>query len=47
VIKAEVLVDYTVKENLAERVAKRVGMSFGAGAMRAGLGTNQGGWHWK
>ena len=47
VIKAEVVVDYTVKENLAERVAKRVGMSFGAGAMRAGLGANQAGWHWK
>jgi protease-4 len=47
VIQAEEVVDYTVKENLAERVAKRVGMSFGAGAVHAGLGSNLGGWHWK
>lgn len=47
VIKAEVVVDYTVKENLAERVAKRVGMSFGAGAVQAGLGSSHGGWRWK
>jgi protease-4 len=47
VIKAETVVDYTVKENLAERVAKRVGMSFGAGAVNASLGASQRGWTWR
>jgi protease IV len=35
VVKAEDIVDYTVKENLAERLAKEFGASVGAGAMRA------------
>ncbi len=39
VIKAEDVIDYTTKENLAERLAKRFGASFGesvgAGAVRA------------
>lgn len=47
VIKAELVVDYTVKANLAERVAKRVGMSFGAGAVKAGLGSGNGTWGWR
>mgnify|MGYP003575714974 CR=1 FL=1 len=47
VIKAETVVDYTVKENLAERVAKRVGMSFGAGAVNASLGATQRGYSWR
>ena len=40
VIKAEEVVDYTPKENVAERLAKRFGASIGAGAVRAlhGLG---------
>ena len=40
VIKAEEIVDYTPKENVAERLAKRFGASIGAGAVRAlhGLG---------
>jgi protease-4 len=39
VIKAEAIVDYTQKENLAERLAKR----FGAAAVRA-MGIEAGGW---
>ncbi len=35
VIKAEEIVDYTPKENIAERLAKRFGASVGAGAVRA------------
>ena len=41
VIKAEEVIDYTPKENVAERLAKRFGASIGAGAIKAlqGLGT--------
>jgi protease-4 len=35
VIKAEDIIDYTPKENIAERFAKRFGASIGAGAVRA------------
>jgi protease-4 len=35
VVKAEEVIDYTPKENVAERLAKRFGASVGAGAMRA------------
>jgi protease-4 len=35
VIKAEDIIDYTPKENLAERIANRFGASIGAGAVRA------------
>ena len=35
VVKAEELVDYTPKENVAERLAKRLGASMGAGAVKA------------
>ena len=35
VVKAETVVDYTTKENVAERLAKRLGASIGAGAVRA------------
>jgi protease-4 len=35
IVKAEEVVDYTPKENVAERLAKRFGASAGAGAMRA------------
>jgi len=35
VIKEENIVDYTVKENLAERFAKRFGAAIGAGAVQA------------
>jgi protease-4 len=35
VVKAEELVDYTPKENVAERLAKRFGASIGAGAVKA------------
>jgi protease IV len=35
VIKAEDIIDYTQKENLAERLAKRFGAAFGAGAVHA------------
>ncbi len=35
VVKAEDLVDYTRKDNVAERLAKRFGASIGEGAMRA------------
>jgi protease IV len=35
VVKAEDLVDYTQRENVAERLAKRFGASIGEGAMRA------------
>ena len=35
VVQAEDIIDYTPKENLAERVAKRFGASIGAGAIHA------------
>jgi protease IV len=35
VIKAEEVIDYTPKENVAERLAKRFGMSFGSGVVKA------------
>ena len=35
VVKAEDLVDYTRKDNVAERLVKRFGASIGEGAMRA------------
>jgi protease-4 len=41
VVKAEDIIDYTQKENLAERLAKRFGAAMGAGAvqaMRASIG---------
>ncbi len=40
VVKAEEVIDYTLKENVAERLAKKFGASIGAGAMKAvqGLG---------
>ncbi len=47
VIQAETVIDYTVRENFAERFAKRVGVAFGAGLARMGLGTAGGVWHWR
>ena len=40
IVKAEEVIDYTPKENVAERLAKRFGASIGAGAIKAlrGLG---------
>lgn len=35
VVRAEEVIDYTPKENVAERLAKRFGASIGAGAVRA------------
>jgi len=35
VVKAEEIIDYTPKENIAEKLAKRFGTSIGAGAVRA------------
>jgi protease-4 len=35
VVRAEDIIDYTPKENVAERLAKRFGASIGAGAIRA------------
>ncbi|HEY0855897.1 MAG TPA: S49 family peptidase [Albitalea sp.] len=35
VVRAEEVIDYTPKENIAERLAKRFGASIGAGAVRA------------
>ena len=40
VIKAEEIVDYTPKENVAERLAKRFGAAMGAGAVRAVQGAS-------
>ena len=34
VVKAEEVIDYTPKENVAERLAKRFGAAIGEGAMR-------------
>jgi len=41
VVKAEDIIDYTPKENVAERLAKRFGASVGAGAVKAmrGMGS--------
>lgn len=38
-IKAEEIVDYTRRENVAERLVKRFGAALGEGAMRAALGS--------
>jgi protease-4 len=35
VVKADEVIDYTRRENVAERLAKRFGAALGAGAMRA------------
>jgi protease-4 len=35
VVKAEEVIDYTPKENFAERLARRIGSSMGEGAVRA------------
>ena len=35
VVKSEDIIDYTLKENVAERLAKRFGASIGAGAVKA------------
>ena len=41
VVKAEEVIDYTPRENVAERLAKQLGASIGEGAVRAvrGMGT--------
>lgn len=39
VVKAEEVIDYTPRDNVAERLAKRFGASIGAGAVRALQGT--------
>jgi protease-4 len=39
VIKAEEIVDYTRRENVAERLVKRFGAALGEGAVRAALRT--------
>lgn len=41
IIKAPDLVDYTVKENFAERVARKFGTAMGAGAIKALAATGQ------
>ena len=38
VVKAEDVIDYTPRENMAEKLAKRFGAAIGAGAMRAAGG---------
>jgi protease-4 len=35
VVKAEEVIDYTPRENVAERLAKRFGASIGYGAVKA------------
>ena len=35
VVKAEEVIDYTPRDNVAERLAKRFGAAFGAGAVKA------------
>jgi protease-4 len=35
VVKAEEVIDYTPRDNVAERLAKRFGASVGAGAVKA------------
>jgi protease-4 len=45
VVKAEDLVDYTVEENFAERLAKKVGAAFGGGAAKTVVNqVAEGGW---
>jgi len=34
-VQVDTIVDYTVRDSVAERFAKRVGVAFGAGAFRA------------
>lgn len=41
VLKAETIVDYTVKENIAERVAKRFGAAVGTAAMKTLMWTGR------
>ena len=41
VIKAPDVVDYTVKENFASRVARKLGTAMGAGAVKALAATGQ------
>ena len=41
VVKAEEVIDYTPRENVAEKLAKRFGASIGAGAVRAAGGLAQ------
>ncbi len=41
VLKAADIVDYTVKENIAERVAKRFGAAVGSAAMKTMLWSNR------
>jgi protease-4 len=36
-VQADTIVDYTVRDSVAERFAKRVGVAFGAGALKAAL----------
>lgn len=36
-VQVDTIVDYTVRDSVAERFAKRVGVAFGAGALRAAL----------
>ena len=38
VIKAEDVIDYTPRENVAEKLAKRFGASIGDGAVRSAAG---------
>jgi len=35
VVKAEEIIDYSPKDNVAERLAKRFGAAIGAGAVKA------------
>ena len=37
-LKAEEVIDYTPRENVAEKLAKRFGAAIGEGAMRAASG---------
>ena len=37
IVKTENIIDYTRRENVAERLAKRFGMALGEGAMKATL----------
>jgi protease-4 len=39
VVHAEEVIDYTPRDNVAERIAKRFGASIGAGAVRAMQGS--------
>jgi protease-4 len=36
IVQAEEIIDYTRRENMAERLAKRFGAALGAGAVQAG-----------